>query len=43
MKVTIKAKLLTVEEGIYTRYVFENVNEPDTSLQKYVMVTKCPN
>ena len=41
--ITIKCKLVAVQEGQYTTYVFDNLNCMATSENKYVMCTKLPN
>lgn len=40
---TIFAKLVAKQEGTYTRYVFQNLDEPDNSWDRYIAVTRCPN
>lgn len=43
MKLTIKCKLVAKLEDFYTTYVFENLNEEETSDYRYLMCTKLPN
>lgn len=43
MKITVRAKLVAVQEGVYTNYVFQNLEENDNSRYRYITVTKCPN
>lgn len=43
MKVTIRAKLVTSLDTMYSKYVFENLSEPENSIHHYITVTKCPN
>lgn len=43
MKTTIRAKLVAVQDGSYTNYVFKNLEEDETSKYRYVTTTKCPN
>lgn len=43
MKETIRAKLVAVQEGPYTNYVFKNLDEQETSKYRYITATKCPN
>ena len=40
---TIQAKLVAKREGQYTVYVFQNLDEPDNSWDRYISVTRCPN
>lgn len=41
--ITIKCKLVAVQEGQYTVYVFDNLNHVSSSMDKYIMCTKLPN
>lgn len=43
MKTTVRAKLVAVQEGVYTNYVFQNLEEAENSKYRYITVTKCPN
>lgn len=43
MKTTVRAKLVAVQEGVYTNYVFQNLEENENSRYRYITVTKCPN
>ena len=43
MKETIRAKLVAVQEGVYTNYVFKNLEEAENSKFRYITATKCPN
>lgn len=43
MQFTIHAKLVAIQEGQYTLYVFENLLEQDNSLEKFVMTVRLPN
>ena len=40
---TIYCKLLAKKEGLYTQYVFENLDQSYSSFDRYIMCTKCPN
>lgn len=40
--IDVKVKLLAIRKGIYTVYVFENL-EATVSYKKYLMCTQCPN
>lgn len=42
-KITIHGKLVAKQDGIYINYVFQNLDEDDKSLYKYITVTQCPN
>lgn len=42
-KLTIRGKLVAKQDGIYQNYVFQNLEEGDKSLYKYITVTICPN
>lgn len=43
MILTIRAKLIAIQEGQYTVYVFDNLDEQFSSKQKYMMCTRLPN
>lgn len=43
MKETIKAKLVAIQSGVYTNYVFKNLDELENSELRYITVTRCPN
>lgn len=43
MKTTIKAQLVAVQEELYTNYVFKNLDELESSVFRYITVTRCPN
>ena len=43
MKTTIHCKLVAVNDDFYTTYVFQNLDEPNNSLLKYISATKPPN
>jgi hypothetical protein len=43
MRHTIKAQLVAIQQGLYTNYVFKNLDEAENSFIRYVTVTKCPN
>ena len=43
MKNTIKAKLVARQDGLYSNYVFQNLDEEEQSELRYITVTKCPN
>ena len=43
MIITKRCKLLAIQEGLYTIYVFENMDEELTSKFKYLSCTKLPN
>ena len=43
MRVTIYGKVVAIQDGMYTQYVFRNFDEQDNSLMRYITVTKCPN
>lgn len=40
---TLKCKLVAVQDGIYTNYVFEDVDKELNSELKYIACTKPPN
>ena len=43
MKETIKCRLVAIKNGIYTNYVFQNLNKAENDELRYITVTKCPN
>lgn len=43
MKVTIRGKLVARLDEQYASMVFQNLDEPNNSLLRYVTVTKLPN
>ena len=43
MKVTFHGKLVAKLDEQYTTMVFQNLDEPDNSLLKYITVTRLPN
>ena len=43
MKTTVRAKLVAVQDGVYTNYVFQNLEDVENSRYRYITVTKCPN
>ena len=43
MKETIKCRLVAIQNGIYTNYVFQNLNKAEDDELRYITVTKCPN
>lgn len=43
MRNTILAKLVATQDGIYKNYVFQNLDQADNSIFKYITVTMCPN
>ena len=43
MKATIRGKLVAKLDEQYTTMVFQNLDEPNNSLLRYVTVTKLPN
>lgn len=43
MKVTIKGKLVAKLDEQYSTMVFQNLDEPNNSLLRYITVTKLPN
>ena len=43
MKETIRGKLVAIQNGIYTNYVFKNLDETENSELRYITVTRCPN
>ena len=43
MKETIKGQLVAIQNGIYTNYVFKNLDQIENSELRYITITKCPN
>lgn len=43
MKTTIRGKLVAKLDEQYTTMVFQNLDEPNNSILRYVTVTKLPN
>ena len=43
MKTTIRGKLVAKLDEQYTTMVFQNLDEPNDSLLRYITVTKLPN
>jgi len=43
MRNTILAKLVATQDGVYKNYVFQNLDQADNSIFKYITVTMCPN
>ena len=43
MKTTFRGKLVAERQDFYTLFVFQNLDEPDNSLMRYVTTTKPPN
>ena len=43
MKFTIKAKIMAIQDGTYSNYVFQNLELPETNEYRYITITKCPN
>ena len=43
MKETINGQLVAIQNGIYTNYVFKNLDETENSKLRYITVTRCPN
>ena len=43
MKTTIRGKLVAKLDEQYTTMVFQNLDEPNNSLLRYITVTKLPN
>lgn len=40
---TLHVELVTKQEGQYTLYVFGDLEQPNDSIDKYIMVCKLPN
>lgn len=43
MRNTIKGKLVAKQDGVYKNYVFQNLDQADNSIFKYITITECPN
>lgn len=43
MKETVRAKVMAIQPGIYTNFVFQNLDVPDDDLYRYLTITMCPN
>lgn len=43
MRATVHAKFITMQDGIYPLYVFENLEENRNSLLKFITTTRLPN
>ena len=43
MKETVRAKVVAIQPGIYTNFVFQNLDVPDNDLYRYLTITMCPN
>ena len=43
MKETIRGQLVAIQDGIYTNYVFKNLDESENSELRYITVRRCPN
>lgn len=43
MRQTIKCCLVASSKGMYSSYVFKNLEEPDKSWDRYITVVECPN
>lgn len=43
MQNTIKGKLVATQDGVYKNYVFQNLDQANNSIFKYITVTACPN
>ena len=43
MKVTLHCKLITQRDDFYTVYIFQNLDETDNSLLRYISATRPPN
>lgn len=43
MKVTVHCKLVAQRDDFYTVYIFQNLDEKDNSLLRYISATKPPN
>ena len=40
---TVYCELVAKQDGQYVQYVFKNLDEPQDSWDRYIMVTRCPN
>ena len=43
MQNTIRSKLVAKQDGVYKNYVFQNLDQENNSIFKYITVTLCPN
>ena len=43
MQNTIRSKLVAKQDGFYKNYVFQNLDQENNSIFKYITVTLCPN
>ena len=43
MRNTILGKLVAKQDGVYKNYVFQNLDQAENSIFKYITVTICPN
>lgn len=43
MRNTILSKLVAKQDGVYKNYVFQNLDQAQDSLYRYITVTICPN
>lgn len=43
MRNTIRSKLVAKQDGVYKNYVFQNLDQENNSIFKYITVTECPN
>lgn len=34
---------MAIRKDLYTKYVFQNMDEAENSLYRYLTVTRCPN
>ena len=42
MKTTVRAKLVAIQDGLYTNYVFQNLDTESNNEYHYLTVTQCP-
>jgi len=40
---TLKCQLVAKQQGMYTQYIFKNLDEPEDSFDRYIMITRLPN
>lgn len=43
MKFTIRAKIVAIQDGCYSNYVFQNLDLKENDEYRYITITKCPN
>ena len=43
MRVTVHCKLVAQQDDFYTTYIFQNLDEPNNSLLRYISAVKPPN